>query len=247
MVWSEFSNKYLASYLGLFWAFAQPVSLIVVIWLVFEVGLRQSADDGMPFPLWLATGFLPWLFLVEAINGCCNSIVGKRFLVRRVAFRVSLLPMMSVFVALIVHLVLLFLLLGVLALSGVGPSIYWVQIPYFMLCAFVLVLGSGWLVSSLVVFIADIKYLVSICIQFGFWCAPIVWGLNKLSEKYQQIALLNPAAYIVDGYRKSLLGQEWFFAAGWLHTFVFWMWALFFVVVGATVFRRLRPHFADVI
>ncbi|AYF90917.1 MULTISPECIES: ABC transporter permease [unclassified Pseudomonas] len=247
MVWNEFNNKYLASYLGLFWAFAQPVSLIVVIWLVFELGLRQTNENGPPFPLWLATGLLPWLFLVESINGCCNSIVGKRFLVRRVSFRISLLPIISVLVALIVHLVLVSLLLSVLALMGIGPSIYWIQIPYFMLCALVLVLGGGWLISALVVFISDIKYLVAICIQFGFWCTPIVWGLDRLPEKYQVIAFVNPAAYIVDGYRKSLFGQEWFFSSGWTHTLAFWAWAVIVAIVGATVFRRLRPHFADVI
>ncbi len=51
---------------------------------------------------------------------------------------------------------------------------------------------------------------------------------------------------VTEGYRDALLNQRWVWERP-LETAVFWGITLTVLVVGAVVFRRLRPHFADVL
>jgi lipopolysaccharide transport system permease protein/teichoic acid transport system permease protein len=92
----------------------------------------------------------------------------------------------------------------------------------------------------------DVGQLVAMALQFLFWGTPIIWSIKLLPVKYQPIIKLNPVVYIVEGYRDSLINRVWFWEH-WQQTIYFWTITGFFFVLGAVVFRRLRPHFADVL
>lgn len=246
LIYSDFRAIYLSTYLGAAWAVIQPMCLIFVLWFVFEIGLRGGSSGEFPFVPWLACGLIPWFFIAECLNGGVNSVIKKGFLVRRVAFRLGLLPIVTIGVALILHAVLLVVLLALLLLYGFKPGLYWLQLPYYTGAAIALLLGISWLTSAVMVFIQDVKYFMAIATQFGFWLTPIVWPIESLPEHYQTIARLNPFNYIAEGYRNTLMGQHWFWESPGV-ALIFWASAAILLVVGALVFKRLRPHFADVI
>ena len=51
---NDFKTKYAGSYLGIVWAFVQPIVTILVYWFVFSVGFRSGTGDlGVPFVLYL--------------------------------------------------------------------------------------------------------------------------------------------------------------------------------------------------
>ncbi|GBF48788.1 teichoic acid translocation permease protein Tag G [Leptospira ryugenii] len=102
-----------------------------------------------------------------------------------------------------------------------------------------------WITSAVVVFVRDMSQIVAISIQFGFWITPIFWSQKILPEKYQFIISLNPAAYIVQGYRDSLIGSVWFFERQF-ETVFFWGITSVLLIFGMILFRRMRTHFADV-
>ena len=129
---------------------------------------------------------------------------------------------------------------------GYSPTIYWLQIIYYLFCTVFLVLGISWLTSSVVVFFRDMGNIVSMVVQFGFWLTPIFWSFKIVPEKYHSIIQYNPVYYIVEGYRDSLIYNTWFWEKTAL-TLQFWVIALLFFFGGAVVFRKLRPHFADVL
>ena len=110
----------------------------------------------------------------------------------------------------------------------------------------VLLTGLSWLFSALIIFLRDVGQLVAMALQFLFWGTPIFWSVKLLPAKYQPIIKLNPVVYIVEGYRDSLINRVWFWDH-WLQTLYFWGIAGAMLVIGAVVFRRLRPHFADVL
>jgi ABC-type polysaccharide/polyol phosphate export permease len=60
------------------------------------------------------------------------------------------------------------------------------------------------------------------------------------------ILKLNPMFYIVQGYRDSMINDVWFFQKPEL-TIYFWVLTLALFLLGTTVFKRLRVHFADVL
>ncbi len=70
---NDFKTKYAGSYLGIVWAFVQPIVTIMVYWFVFSVGLKSGTVDlELPFVLYLMAGIVPWFFFQDALNGGTN-------------------------------------------------------------------------------------------------------------------------------------------------------------------------------
>lgn len=247
LIKNDFKKQYLGSYLGLVWAILQPLSFMVVIWFVFEVGFRAGPAIGdTPFFLWLICGMVPWFFFANSVSAGCNSIVSNAYLVKKVAFRVSILPLVQIGSEFLVHLMLLVFLIISFFLYGYVPTWYWLQLPYFMFCSIILILGISWLTAALRVFIKDIGNFIGILLQLGFWFTPIFWSMDIVPEKYKYIIKLNPMFYIVDGYRDTFISHIWFWDK-YKVTPYFLLTTITLFVAGAIVFKRLRPHFADVL
>ena len=247
LAYNDFKEKYLGSYLGIIWAIIRPALFITVVWFIFGIGFKaKPTNDDTPLVLWLLCGFIPWFFFAEAVSKSMEAIVSNTSLVKRVAFRVSILPLVKIFSALFIHIVSIVILLMIFILYGYQPSIYWLQIPYFVLCTIALVLGLGWLTSSLRVFIKDVSEVVGVVIQFGFWLTPIFWSIDIIPESYHSIIKLNPMFYIIEGYRNTLIHQTWFWEEPRL-TIYYLVITSVIMMIGAVVFKRLRPHFGDVL
>ena len=247
LAYNDFKEQYLGSYLGIIWALLRPALFILVIWFVFSAGFKaKPTDDGTPFVLWLLCGMIPWFFFAEAVSKGMNAIISSAYLVKKVAFRVSILPLVKVLSSLVIHLVLVTLLIIIFMLYGYYPDIYWLQLPYYILCTVFLVLGLGWLTSALRVFVKDIGEIIGVIIQFGFWLTPIFWSLKTIPVEYHYIVKLNPMFYVVEGFRNTFIHKVWFWETP-ADTLQFFLTASIILVLGAIVFKRLRPHFGDVL
>ncbi len=247
LIISDFKNKYLTSYLGFSWAFFQPLSAILVVWFAFTYGLKIGLmDNGLPFAIWFIVGMIPWNFANEAISSSTQSLIEYSFLIRKTSFRISIIPIIKIFTALIIHAVFI-VILGILCiLYGFKPNIYWLQVLYLVPASFVFYSGLGWLLSSLNVFVRDVGQMVSVVLAILFWATPILWPYEMLQGNMKYIALLNPFFYITEGYRYAFLKEAWIFQNVEM-TIFFWVNATAFFVIGALVFRKLNPHFADII
>ncbi len=243
---NDFKQKYVGNMLGIFWAFIQPTITILIFWFVFQVGFKAQPVENVPFILWLVAGIIPWFYFSEALQNGTNSIIANSFLVKKVVFRVSLLPIVPILAALTVHLFFILMMFGMYIVYGYMPSVYWLQVFYYLFAASVLVLGISWITSSVVIFFKDMGQLVSMMLQFGFWLTPIFWNISTVPEKYRWILKLNPMFYIVEGYRNSMIYHKWFWEDLGMSIY-FWSITGMIFVLGAWTFRKLRPHFADVL
>ncbi|MFD3299600.1 ABC transporter permease [Aquipseudomonas alcaligenes] len=247
LIKNDFRKQYLGSYFGIFWAFFQPLAFMLIIWFVFEKGFQVGkANNGAPYFLWLACGMIPWLFISNALISGTGAIVNNAFMVRKVAFRVSILPLVEIGSALIVHLVLLAFLMSVSVYYGYKPTLYWLQLPFYLACSIALLLGLTWLTSAISVFIKDVSSFIMVFTQLGFWATPIFWSLEVLPERVQKIFQVNPVYYIVNGYRDAFVTNVWFWERQDL-TLHYVGLMLVCMATGALVFKRLRPHFGDVL
>jgi len=100
LLWSltknDFKQRYLANFLSIMWSFIQPTAMILIFWLVFQVvGFKSQTVGDIPFILWLLAGIISWFFFTEGLSSGTSSIVANNFLVKKVVFRVSLLPVVS--------------------------------------------------------------------------------------------------------------------------------------------------------
>lgn len=250
LLWSltknDFKQKYLGNFLGIAWAFIQPTATILIFWFVFQVGFKSKPVDDFPFILWLVAGMFPWFFFAESLSTGTNSIISNSFLVKKVVFRISLLPIISLLSALAIHIFFIFFMFVMFIYYGYTPEIYWLQIIYYLFALIILLLGLSWLTASIVVFFKDIGQFVAVIIQFGFWLTPIFWHIKIAPVKYHWILELNPMMYIIEGYRNSMIYHKWFFE-DIDKAIYFWSVTIIIFFLGGLTFRKLRPHFADVL
>lgn len=84
--------KFAASFLGSVWAFIQPLITLLVLWFVFQVGFRNPPVSDVPFMVWYAPAYLVWSFFSEALTSGTNCLIEYSYLVKKVNFRVSIIP-----------------------------------------------------------------------------------------------------------------------------------------------------------
>lgn len=247
LVQRDFRKKYLGSYLGLPWAFIQPAAIILVLWLVVTIGLRGGeVGEGIPFLPWFICGIIPWFFISESINASSGSLLSYSFLIKQMYFRVGMIPLIPIITAMIIHLFLVLVMILFMLAYGFYPSWYWLQLPYYLMGSLLLLIGMGWLASSVLVFVRDVQQTISILLTLFFWLTPIIWPHTNVAGRMRYIVDLNPFFYITNGYRETFITGGWFFENPLLSIY-FWLVSLVFFIAGAYVFQRLKPHFADVL
>ena len=92
----------------------------------------------------------------------------------------------------------------------------------------------------------DIGEFIVVILQLGVWITPIMWNIKTLSPKMQLLFKLNPMFYIVDGYRDSFIYKIWFWEKPNL-TLSYFVISTAILIVGVIVFKKLQPHFNDVL
>ena len=239
-------TQHLGSFLGFFWTFVNPMVMIFIWWFVFSVKFHSAPKGHVPFVIWLVAALAIWNTFAEAINGSTGVIVANTHLVKKVVFPLSILPVVKLAASFITHFIFLLVLFVLFLLYKMPPSIYWAQALYYFLAMSTLALGLSWITSAINVFARDTTQVVSIVLQFAFWFTPIFWDTEGMSASAQLLFKLNPAYYLVQGYRESFIYHVPFWSH-WAMTLYFWGVTFFVFALGATIFLRLRPHFADVL
>ncbi len=249
---NDFKTRYAGSFLGVFWAFVQPVVIVLIYWFVFDRGLRAGSqvvgNVNIPFVLFLISGLVPWFYFSDAWSSGTGSLTGYSFLVKKVVFKISILPIVKIVSSIFVHFFFVGLAVVIFWLYGFAPDLYTLQIVYYSFAMFVLVLGLSYITASLVVFIRDLSEVISILLQILIWATPIMWNIETAisSDTVKLLFKVNPMYYIVNGYRSALVYKTWFWESPG-STVWFWFVTIAILGAGMLIFRRLKKHFADVL
>lgn len=164
-------------------------------------------------------------------------------------FKISILPIVKIISAGFVHV--FFVAFALVLCSGYGyfPTPYVLQLIYYAFCGFCFVLALVYATSAIVVFFRDLTQIINILLQVGVWLTPIMWDINSVMADHPlviKLFKLNPMYYIVTGYRDSMLGHVSVMAhVSW--GLYFWVVTAVLFGIGAFIFKRLKPHFADVL
>lgn len=248
---NDFKNRFAGSYLGKVWAFVQPVITVALYWFVFDyvMGARAEALAGtiqIPYVIWLTAGLVPWFFFSEAITGGTMALLEYSYLVKKVVFKISVIPIIKIISASFTHIFFVCFMLVVYVCMGYTPDLYLLQIPYYSLCLFLFVLALVYSTCAMVLFFRDLAQIINIGLQIGMWATPILWDLNTVPPIMQFILKINPMYYIVNGFRSAMFEKTWFWQ-DFYSTMYFWIVTVVFFGIGALIFRRLKVHFADVL
>lgn len=248
---NDFKKRYAGSYMGIVWALAQPVVTVCMYYIVFDRVFQsraQAVSDGVtvPYVLFLTAGLVPWFFFSEALTNGTTSLLEYNYLVKKVLFKISILPIIKIIAAMFIHIFFTCVLMIIACVYGYYPSIYWLQLIYYIGCEFILVLSLSYATSAIVVFFRDLLQIISIGLQLFQWATPILWNIDIVPDKYKWIVKLNPMSYIVEGFRNSIYGESWFFEHFYSSTY-FWIFVVATFCIGTLIFKRSKSHFADVL
>ena len=243
---NDFKARYASSNLGAIWNFVQPIVTVSIYVFVFQYGFKAVPVQNVPYVLWLVAGIIPWFFFSDALTGGTACLIEYTYLVKKVVFKIDILPMVKIVASIFIHL--FFILIGVFLylVNGVEFSLHVVQVLYYSFATIFLVTGLSYFTSSVVVFFRDLGQIVNVVLQFGMWLTPIMWQIDMLSPKLQKLMKLNPMYYITDGYRDAFYNHVWFWEKP-TQTIYFWTFAILVFLVGTIVYKQLEKHFADVL
>ena len=251
--YNDFKTRFAGSFFGIFWAFVQPVVTVILFWFVFGrvFGAERQAMAGgaeVPFVLFLVSGLVPWFFFSEALNSGTNALLGYSYLVKKVVFKISILPIVKVISSLFVHVFFIAVILLLYLGMGYFPGLYALQLIYYSAGLFLFVLALSYFTCSVVVFFKDLREVINVVLTVGIWMTPILWNLDALTTNPHVILFfnLNPVYYVISGYRNSLISYMGFWERPLLSLY-FWSVVTIVGVIGLLTFKRLRVHFADVL
>ena len=249
LAFNDFKTRFAGSYFGIIWAYVQPICTIAVFWFVFQIGFRNPNVGDVEYILWFMTGLIPWFFFSEAWNSATNAFIEYSYLVKKVVFKINILPLIKILSALFVHLFFVVFMILVYMLYRRFPTVYYLQIVYYMVCMVALVTALSFVTAPLIIFFKDLGQIMNIVLQFGMWLTPIMWSMDNLTLDYKWLMKffkLNPMYYIVQGYRDSMIYNVLFYE-NIKQTVYFWTVIFALSVLGSIIYKRLKPHFADVL
>jgi ABC-type polysaccharide/polyol phosphate export permease len=239
-------SGYLGSMLGVTWMLVEPLIYVLLLWFFFTKALKFQPPEGYPFVPWLMAAMCLWNFFSLTLAASIGTFRQHSFLLKRAEFNMSLLPVVNILSGLFIHAIFLVILIALLLLSGIRPTLYWLQAIYFLFATMVLLLGLCWISASLSLFIKDVANVIGVLIQIGFWISPTFWSPETFPRGLRFLLELNPMTYVMEGYRKSFLYGQPFWAdlKGMVY---FWSVTIAVLALGVFTYRKLRPHFGDVI
>ena len=186
------------------------------------------------------------VFQEADITGATESFVKYSYLVKKVVFKISIIPIIKIIAATFTHMCFVALMLIFYIAMGYSIDIHLVQLLYYSFCMFMFVLAISYSTCAIVIFFRDLLQIINIALQIGMWATPILWNIASVSELAQKILKINPVFYIVNGYRSAMFEKTWFWE-DFYSTMYFWIVTFVFFGIGALIFRRLKVHFADVL
>lgn len=248
LVRREVVGRYRGSMLGILWSFFNPVLMLVVYTFAFSVVFQARWPGGSgsktEFALILFAGLMVFNLFSECVTRAPALVVSNVNYVKKVVFPLEVLPWVVLGSALF-HLAISVLVWLIAYVVIVGmPSAGVLLLPVILLPMMALVMGLGWLLASLGVFLRDVGQVVGVATTALLFLSPIFYPVSLLPEAYQPLMHLNPLTPLVEQVRDVLIwhkGIDWLL---WAKSLAF---SLLVAWLGFAWFQKTRKGFADVL
>ncbi|MEE8346300.1 MAG: ABC transporter permease [Dehalococcoidia bacterium] len=234
-------SQYKQSMLGYAWIFVNPLMQIVTLTFVFSTILRITSL-GIPFPLFLFAGLLPWMFFSNALSTATDSIATSGSLVTKVYFPREILVAAAVLSKIVDLLFGVLILLGLMVIYGDYPTWTVVWVPVIFAIQLLVTIGLALPLAALNLFFHDVRYLVGVLLLIWFYMTPVIYPIEMVPDKYKIMFDLNPFATIVTAYRNVLFMDV---SPSWDRLLLGTGVAILTFVVGYYLFKRMEAGFAD--
>ncbi len=243
---NEIRGRFAGSIGGFAWSLLTPLANLLIYIFVFSVILKirlKSMETGTDsFAIFFLAGMLPWLAFSEALSNATDIFLSRANLITKVAFPLEILPLTGVLVPFFFQGFGFVMFLGYLIFKGYFHFL-WLWLPVVVTIHMLFTLGLVIFISSLSVFLRDIKQFIGTALSLWFFLTPIIYPISMVPEKLRWVIKLNPIYPFIELYHQILLQHT----IPWkLFGYVTVLGAIFFIL-GVLFFGRSKRAFADVL
>lgn len=237
------TDRFLGSSLGIIWAVLSPLLLMGIFVFVFTLVFpsRLPGRDGtLPFIIWLISGYAPWIALTEGLGAATSSVTGSAGIVKNIAFKSELLPIVGAMLGLVPLSVGLILIFALQILSGEGISAAVLILPISIFLQLLFVSGFGLFLAALQVFLRDTALALPSILTMLLFASPIFYPITSYPEGVRPFLIYNPFYIMAELYRSPIMVGE--LPPLWMLIYLGVLSAGLFAS-GLWWFRRLKSFF----
>ncbi|WPP53304.1 ABC transporter permease [Catalinimonas niigatensis] len=242
----DFKVKYAQTFLGLSWAFIQPLMTLLVFSLLFSRGLQLDTGN-IPYILFAACGLSAWTYFSGVMGQAGSSIIGAQSMVQKIFFPRLIIPLSKALVGLIDFVIALVILFIFMVVYQFTPSSNIIYLPFFVFMTIIASLGVGIWLSALTIRYRDFQHIVPFLVRFGMFFTPVAYPasviVNRVPDWASAIYYLNPIAGIIEGFRWSVLGTE----APNIFSYISFGIVILLFISSLFYFKKVEKTIADII
>ena len=247
MAWRDISVRYKQTVLGVLWAVLQPLTTMVIFSFIFNRMAGIESGDGTPYPIFLYTGQLLWLYFASTVTLASNSLVSNAALVQKIYFPRLILPATAATTGLADFLIACTILAGMMIWYGFVPELVGLLLfPVLLLTCVMCAMGIGLFLSAINVKYRDVRHVLPFFVQILMYVTPVIYPVSMLDKyPWAKIAMtwLNPMSGVISNARAGLLGQSEFdWPVMWISLFM----SFIYLLIGLRYFRSTERYFADI-
>lgn len=243
LAWRDLLVRYKQTAIGVAWALIRPFMTMVVFTVIFS-GVAKLPSDGVPYPILVFAGMLPWQFFASALSDCSNSLVGNAHLLSKVYFPRLIVPIAAITVSFVDFLVSGMILLGLMAWYNFVPSWRILTLPLFVLIAAIAAMGVGLWMAGLNVKYRDFRFILPFILQFGLYISPVGFQTSVIAPEWRLLYSINPMVGVIDGFRWAILGNVSIDPLGFSLSITL---ILILFLTGIRYFRKVERTFVDLV
>jgi ABC-2 type transport system permease protein/lipopolysaccharide transport system permease protein len=196
-------KRYHRSALGFFWSLLVPLammgSMAFMFSLVFEAPFKT-------FAMYIFSGMAPWGFICASTqSGAQSLLLGEPFL-KRVYVPKPLFPFITTTTELVNFIFTMASLYVLAMLFGIFPGVNVIFLPLAIAILYVFCLGLAMACAVATVYSRDLTHIINVVTSILTYALPIIYRMDQVPVKYHFIFYVNPFFYIIDMFRKIMLG-----------------------------------------
>ncbi len=234
--------RYKQTVFGVAWAVLQPLLSMAIFTLVFG-RIPGAKPEGIPYPLFVYAGLIPWTFFSSAVTSAGTSLLGQQQLLTKIYFPRLYVPASTAGAYLVDMGIGLGLFAVLMPFYHFAPSINLIFLPFIILLTFAASFGLGLVFASMTIMFRDLRFIIPFIMSMMMFASPLFFRPEMLSSKVQFLIALNPISGIISAYRWSILGMPLDVPALLMSIVV----TIVVLTFGMFFFRKTERYFADLL
>lgn len=246
-------NRYASSVGGVFWTIGTPLLTALINVTVFSIlmnGRMGSGYGGAPFLVFFFIPLSLWMIFAEAVPRATSIVREYTYLLKsQVGFPVWVIPLIPLASSMVTQLIILACCFVVMLFTGTTMAGTAGLYLILWLLTVLITVGVCYAVASFSVYLPDMAQITPLVVSVLFWLTPMLYPPALVEASGSRLARdiilrYNPFCFVVEGSRMAVLGAP---GPLWGNIATLAVCAAVALALGAYVFAKLRPGFADVI